>query len=407
MCGLLYGKRFGAPISKIIAKRYKTQSARGKQGFGYIAVKDGVVSEVKRFATEVVFLQSLKDETTDEILCHHRAATSATGYVEHTHPVVVEDKLFDHKYYLIHNGTLTNHHTLKEEHEKLGLVYNTSYQKFSKIKFISGPEIVSEASTGFLDSEALAKEVALFIENKKDTIDIKGSAAFICYQTDRVGKIQNIFYGRNGGRELVTEEVGNKNRPGNHIIIKSEGGGRVVPVDTLYRWEYSTGKHYVTEVDIGEAYPPTKRVNSYGYRIPYHEAKNVRTVPQLPVPNDYRGLTIKDYSMSDPKDRDEYMFDLEKIVKSSAEWEILQRLDEIQEEMLNNNTSKKEWEDWIDQSEDSKDIADAQYEIDELETLDTELSQEMSVLNSEIIEREGVPSPYEQDAINWDEVDRQ
>jgi len=242
MCGILYGKRSdNFPVAKSLLKRYDKQRNRGIQGFGYISIKDGVVTDVVRTLTEFEMERKLKDEVSDEILLHHRYPTSTPNIIEATHPIVVKNDILEHDYYVIHNGVLTNDDDLKKTHESMGFVYGSIIENIEITK-IGGKITKKETTIKYNDSEAFAIELALYLDKVKDSIDIIGGSAFICLETDKDGRILKIHYGRNAGKPLVIED-------NNSIFfIKSDGAGKDVPENVIITKDYLSG--IITENDV-------------------------------------------------------------------------------------------------------------------------------------------------------------
>src|SRR3990167_5170244 len=249
MCGLVMGKRMdNRSVVKSLLKRFEHQKGRGTQGFGYIVVKNGVVVDIKRAQYEHYIKQFLDgDSDAHEILFHHRMPTSTENLAEVTHPIVVKSDLLDYDYYLIHNGVLSNEDELKVEYEKMGFVYTTTINKKTTTEI--GGTIVSESEeNGFNDSESLAIDVALYLDEKKNTIDSVGSIAFICYQTYKDGRVKSIHYGRNGGNPLIIEDNNDV------FFLKSTGSGKEIDEDVIYTIDYSTWKTISKPVNIGKRY---------------------------------------------------------------------------------------------------------------------------------------------------------
>lgn len=392
MCGIIYAKKLdGNSVAGIALKRYHKQSGRGKQGFGYIPIEDGYVRRVERFTDEASFLAKLKNEKASEILIHHRAPTSTENMIGTTHPVVVDDTMFEHNYYLIHNGVLTNEHPLRYAHEKLGLEYVTAYEKGTLIKFRDSHEEIATKMTGFLDSEALAKEVALFIEGYQDKIHTKGGVAFFCIQTDKQGKVIAHYYGHNVDRPLVAEAVVSKKakkKHGNYLVLKSEGGGVDVFANKMFRIDYETGEATYVSVDIGE-------VNEYATRRMGFES-TVKRTNYLPAPkNEISGNNRK--LLDDFFSERDIMTPDRVLLSSTASLEA--RADFIQEELIRHDSDKKVWESTIKGNDNMKDVDVAYNEIEVIDDLSKGLRLEMVRIEAEIMNRysqddEDILSPY-------------
>lgn len=129
---------------------------------------------------------------------------------------------------------LWNDYALKQEHEKLGIKY------------------VSEQKDGkFNDSEALAYDVARYIEGDVSKISATGSIAFICIQREHDGEPIALYFARNEGSPLKVKMTNDS------ITLSSEGKGKQITADTLFRFDYKTFKlteEYVTIPEYSSYY---------------------------------------------------------------------------------------------------------------------------------------------------------
>ena len=238
MCGIIFvSRQDGKPASKSVAKRYKAQSERGSDGFGYIAI-DNLKHE--REALEKDILKKLKGERASEIMFHHRFPTSTPNIAESAHPIRIANKKLKGIYYVVHNGVISNDESLKLKHERMGYKYSTEIENF--IKCSDGKEY----STGnqFNDSEALAIEVALVIEGKQKKIEANGATAFIALQVIN-GNPTALYYGRNDGNPLKSF------RDKTFWTLASEGQGVDIETHTLYRYDYKTKEVSEQKCEIG------------------------------------------------------------------------------------------------------------------------------------------------------------
>ena len=247
MCGLIYCKRHNSDksVASMIGKRFRNQKERGTQGFGYVEIKNGIVTGEIRTQTEKEMLEHLTASTAEEILFHHRIPTSTPNFIESTHPIKVSHKSLKYNYYVIHNGIINNDNKLKEKHTKQGFSYNTEIKK----KWITTQQTYIE--TLFNDSESLAIDFCLSLEKKK-SMESEGSIAFIALQYEKTtGKAINLFFGRNGGNPLCIES--NKE----FLAISSESG-KEIETDTLYQYNYETTEITSRDYDIG--------ISDYSYK---------------------------------------------------------------------------------------------------------------------------------------------
>lgn len=258
MCGIIHVKRSkGTPANKAVIKRYHKQKARGSEGFGFIEIKDGIVHAGKRSENEKDILEALEKSDADEIFFHHRTPTSTPNLIEATHPIVVKNKKLLYNYYVIHNGIIYNDDVLKREHEKQGFVYTTVIKK----QFITKKNTYS--SEMFNDSESLAIDFVLSLENNV-AMKSEGSIAIMVLQVaKKTKKAIALYYGRNTGNPLKIEIQGKGKDT--FLGISSESGKELSP-NVLYRFDYSTGEITSDAKMIGNLSEPTYKWNGYnGY----------------------------------------------------------------------------------------------------------------------------------------------
>lgn len=273
MCGIILGIRGDdKSISKSLLKRYEKQKSRGTEGFGFIAPTDGRIRSVERFETEKETLASLRTQTSPIIMFHHRFPTSTENWAELNHPIRVAHPTLKYDYYVIHNGVISNAVELNEEHEKLGFAYTTLVETLTTVK-TQVKERSAEVSYDFNDSESLAIDIALTLEGKQDQMKSKGSIAFILFQTNKKGAIQNIIYGHNARNPLILEV----DKANGMMFLKSEGKGVDVEVDKIFVQDFKT--HKITKLDI-------KVGNNWEY---------TPSTPSTHTPSIYRGYENDDY----------------------------------------------------------------------------------------------------------------
>jgi len=248
MCGIVHVRK-ADNIKKSVVKRYNRQHMRGSEGFGYVALKGGVIVDYQRTQKEKEIIKKLEAIEADEVIFHHRFPTSTPNVAECAHPIEVKHKSLMYRYYLVHNGHIGNAGTLKKEHEKLGFEYQTAITTKYETKHQTylGDE-------RFNDSESLGIELARFIEGKSLKIDTIGDVAFILLQADGK-KARKLFYGSNGGNPLTKET-----RDG-FFSLTSEGGG-LIKSNVLYEYDYLTDSTTSKEVVLGD-----DRTRSYGYGL--------------------------------------------------------------------------------------------------------------------------------------------
>jgi hypothetical protein len=182
------------------------------------------------------------------ILFHHRYPTSTANTKNTAHPFTTKDYFGDRHYILVHNGHISNAYSLKGQHEKLGISYQSASQ--------------SGGLTKFNDSEALLWDLALTLEGKQPAVTAYGGMAFICIRLKQ-GKLDKLYFGRNTNPLNFYREAGG-------IMLSSEGEGQAVEPHRLYTWHYGS-KRLTTKsltlpsyAEIDYSYtPPTE---SYGGR---------------------------------------------------------------------------------------------------------------------------------------------
>lgn len=218
MCGIAFAKRInGQNVNELIMRTYFKQKSRGSNGFGFIDIVHG-----KHYRTkyEHQILHFLKHNRSTDILFHHRRPTSSPNCEEANHPISTGVN-FENKYYLVHNGAISNSQSLYHQHlNRYGLVYSTVVY-------------MDQGRPVFTDSESLLMELALYLEGKKKDIDAVGGMAFILLKTDKDNKPLAIYFGRNNGSPLKMSAEKNE------LILSSEGDGDDVETNQLYELPYS------------------------------------------------------------------------------------------------------------------------------------------------------------------------
>lgn len=254
MCGIVYGFRKDKhAIGKNIVKRYERQKNRGSNGFGFVCVNGKRVSGSMRFESEGEVCAALKASGSSHIMFHHRLPTSTPNCEEANHPITVDNPSLENIFYVVHNGVLQNERELRTKHETAGFEYSTIVEEMNIVRTKKGDKIKGKIER-FNDSEALAIELALFFSGKKETIDTRGTVAFVCWESDREGNLLKVHYGRNTGNPLVMEDSGDI------MFIKSEGNSEhdtVIPENEIFTIDQATGVTTVRAVDVGSCYIKT------------------------------------------------------------------------------------------------------------------------------------------------------
>ena len=220
MCGIIGGFHTGKdapPVNEWALKTFEDQHERGMKGFGIVEWKQDSKPVVLRACEPAKFMFDIHAKQYPMMLVHHRTPTSTPNWMDQTHPIVVHDGSLAHDYLVVHNGVLRNEDELYKEHtEVLGFQYQTAL-------------IDEKKKISFNDSEALAIEVARFIEKQVSCIGARGSAAFIALQLDKEsGKVEELFFGRNEGNPLKMGKTRGK------LHLSSEGEGDLIQPFILY-----------------------------------------------------------------------------------------------------------------------------------------------------------------------------
>lgn len=249
MCGIIYIKsaNSGRRVGKTVLKRYEVQKSRGSDGFGFLSIKDGKINDYVLKEKEGEIRQHVKSCDSSEILFHHRFPTSTPNLYEAAHPIEVDNPTLKYKYYLAHNGVITNAKELFEVHNKLGFVYSTEIRKETRI--VTRDRTIHESiELKFNDSESLAIELARYVEGFSKKIDTRGAVAFVMWQVDRETNEQvKVFFGRNEGNPLYVEKNNEL-----FILKSSSQNGDEVEADKMFFLDPK--KNVVVEmakVDIG------------------------------------------------------------------------------------------------------------------------------------------------------------
>jgi len=261
MCGLAFvATKKDKHTGKRVYDLYQKQRARGTDGYGYIAIQDGKVVDLKRFLYEDSMKKSLLNEKSEMILFHHRYPTSTPNTLGTTHPMFVSNDELEYDYLVMHNGVISNHDDMHKKHEELGYKYTTEYEEetFVKYKHNQTTEFLEYGKEKYNDSESLAIEIARYFEAKDTSISAVGAAAVLGVVLEKgTNKVVDVFYGQNYGRSLARQD-----RKG-WILIASEGPGKEVDAMKFFHIDPVTFKTQESEMDMDRGYRQTA---GYGYR---------------------------------------------------------------------------------------------------------------------------------------------
>lgn len=242
MCGIVGAFSFtDDPVNGVILKQFDKQRNRGTQGFGLF---DYDYKNIVRATKEESIVKWLAKYPSTNILFHHRLPTSTANVKSAAHPFSTKD-FFKTNYVLVHNGVIGNDLDLKTEHDKLGIVYQSTQQDGT-----------------FNDSEALLWDVALYLEGKQPKLKVEGSVAFVCIALGKGNKHDRMYFARNTSPlRLFKDDVAG-------IMLSSEGKGESVDPDTLYCFDYVNHQLSTKDCEIltgWERYQASQPYNSRGY----------------------------------------------------------------------------------------------------------------------------------------------
>lgn len=263
MCGLIWHRqRNGKSAAKKVRKIYHNQDQRGQQGFGFIEITGDSVGELKRFQYEKETLHALYPTEATEILFHHRIPTSTPNIPESNHPIPVQHKSLKYDYYVIHNGVVSNTKVLREKYEKMGFTFTTTVRKLWATSTMKTYGTTDEEKTN--DSEFLAIDLALAIEQEKEALDSEGSIAFIALQMEKGSKkAVKLFYGHNYRSPLLLEITDFL------MTLSSAGRGDNVPEHRLHSIDYATGLiEDIRDLEIGNLYHGRKTTPTVTHTTP-------------------------------------------------------------------------------------------------------------------------------------------
>ena len=226
MCGILACFNKKKEVNQDAIDLYEEQFNRGQRGFGIIFVENNQPIQIKRATEPTKFLLDLYMNPSHGIMAHHRTPTSTENELQQTHPIKVHNKILKFDYYVVHNGMIHNVSDMVEKHEKLGFKYTTE----TAGKYL-------QSSKAYNDSEALAIEIALFLEQKIKTIEAEGSCAFCILKVDKKTQQAVSFY---FGKDEISPL--NYYVDDNYVMASSEGPGTALPDKTLFEVSLNTPK---------------------------------------------------------------------------------------------------------------------------------------------------------------------
>ena len=218
MCGIISAKNLkdSHPVNELVKIYYQNQKGRGQQGFGFIGLSKERI-DTYRATNERGIMKYLNQYQYDEIIFHHRMPTSTQNTLKGTHPFITE--MAGKRYYFMHNGHIQNAEELKQRHSKRGIAYS------------------SIGKDGFNDSEALAWDFCLWLNNQQAKVEAEGSVAFACLEVSKeTSRAERLYFYRNSGAQLRIY------RDKTLFLLASEGSYPLIRENRLYFWDYQEGQ---------------------------------------------------------------------------------------------------------------------------------------------------------------------
>jgi predicted glutamine amidotransferase len=257
MCGIITAVNTTARgTSDIVLKAYEKQYARGSEGFGFVSIgKGGHVHKYARTQTFEGIRTALKKHEGRVMVFHHRFPTSTPNIRESNHPIRVAHKALKYDYYVIHNGVISNADERYKAHTALGFKYDTALAQGYRTR--SGRWYVTD-ETEYNDSEALAIDLALYLEGISDKVHARGASAYVLMQVNKkTHKARRLYYGRNTGNPLYVAR-----HKGVTVITSQDvtGRGVMVPVDIAHALDMRGHELETVALEV-----PTYSSMGYGY----------------------------------------------------------------------------------------------------------------------------------------------
>jgi len=217
MCGIIYAKNLtgSEPVNNLIKVLYQNQKARGQQGFGFVGLNLKSI-DTYRAISEKEIIQRLNDNQYSEILFHHRNPTSTENTLKSTHPFIIH--LNRKSYYFVHNGIVQNDTELQNEHSRRNIAYESCEEGL------------------FNDSEALAWDFCLWLNNEQGKMKALGAVAFVCLETDVNNWASKLYFYRNEKAPLRVY------MDRTLLVLSSEGNYPLVKENRLYCWDYQSNQ---------------------------------------------------------------------------------------------------------------------------------------------------------------------
>lgn len=244
MCGIAacFSKDAAFNAIHVVRDRFEKQKSRGTSGFG-LALLEGTKLVTHRETELDQARKMLSAYRSNVAFFHHRLPTSSENRIDQTHPILIQGGKLKRKYLFLHNGVLSNYFELYDKHIAEGYEYSTEYlESHDKKKNID--------YVRWNDSETLGYEVAKFVEGVSESIEAKGSAAFILVELGgkKFGTLRRVHFGRNNLNPLKIEVAASV------ITLASEGKGADVPSGKLWTFDVHSQKTEEKPMEIPTSY---------------------------------------------------------------------------------------------------------------------------------------------------------
>ena len=330
MCGIIAGINLDGKqnLPKLVEEQFNKQALRGRRGFGYVAVFDNEVIHAKSTTEEKIIASLRTLDNPKAILFHHRIPTSSSNSVPSNHPILVKNKkVLENRYFLIHNGHISNYSTLEDEHNKEGFNYSTK----NEFTYAYGQD--KGLYYDVTDSEALGVELAKFIEGKTKYVNCWGALAFIMLQIDKDNKPVAVYYGRNVSNPLKFYQDGKL------FFLASEAKGLSIPSHKLFRYDLNTlqysVKDFTTEkITVPVSFQHEQRGDDYGFNTSMCYNNGDAGDIEFPISENFYWVDFAEYYSHLQENRDERN---SSIIELIEERDILiQDIEDLRQDFLTN-----------------------------------------------------------------------
>lgn len=240
MCGIITSLTKKPSLENVIKvkKQYKHQYQRGTDGFGFVAIQDNEIKFVRCVYEEEIMEELDKLGETTFLMFHHRIPTCNFNTPDANHPLFIHSKKnLEYKYFLVHNGSVTNTDSLRKEHETDGFKYK------SEVEFVYGKS--TYVNKDHTDSESLGIEMAKFIEGKQTRIKARGGVAMFMLQLDAKNNPVAFYYFRNSN---PINWFSNQSS----LFLASLAHGQTLPDNTLFMLDLKTWETFTKPARLSD-----------------------------------------------------------------------------------------------------------------------------------------------------------